>query len=221
MGAIRFGHHERDVMAGTWTGSGTNIDPRTRTSVTGRYWFSGGASVPLILYPWPGYRVASVTGATNDTGNPNPNAYRITAAGTVTIRFERDPAQALEIFEIRTDDDGDGYITLRNNGSAAINVGGYTLTDDGGHNPSETADLWTIPEGTSIAGGQTLRIGTRGSTAQHLSPDYMATFRLDFGERVRLNNAAGEELQMVDVGLMSGTEVQRRGPDGKWRIDER
>jgi hypothetical protein len=228
MGAQRFGHHERDAMQGTWTGSGTSsrsIDPRLRTSATGRYWFSGGASVPLVIDPWPGYRVRSVTGATNDTGNPNPNAYRITAAGTVTITMERDPAQAIEIFEIRSDRNGldddtlDGYITLRNNGSSAVNVGGWTLTDDGGHNPSANPDTWAIPEGTSIAAGQTLRIGTRESTAQHTSEPNMATFRLDFGERVRLNRADGTEVQMVDVSLMRGTQVQRRGPDGKWRID--
>jgi hypothetical protein len=191
-------------------------DPRASRTATGRYFT--GVTVPITPQPWPGWRVANVTGATR-VGTTN--VWTVSAAATVNVTFERDPtADPREIVEIDFRNE-DQFIVIRNNSGAAVNMDGYFLTDDGTSGTPENLNKWAFPAGVSIPANGTIRVGMRDNPT---TTGWAATttFRFDFGERLRLVRGAEPNaniVQLVEISRPERSQTQVRGPDGKWRIE--
>jgi hypothetical protein len=192
-------------------------DPRSSRTATGRYFT--GVAVPIKPVPWPGWRVASVSGATR-VGTTN--VWNVTAAATVNVTFERDPAadprQIVEV-DVRSDDQ---VIVIRNVSSSPVSMDNYFLTDDGTSNSPENLNKWQFPNGISIPANGTIRIGTRDNPTTTGYAAIVDTFVLDFGERLRLVRGAlpnATIVQLVEVTRPERSQTQQMGVDGVWRIN--
>jgi hypothetical protein len=216
LNTIPFGHSPREgVLQGTWQNASAHADIRARSSVTGRYHFVSGATVPLTLNPWPGYS-GNATGPVTRVGNTN--VWNVTGPGTVNITFTRNAALLpIEIVEVKGGDNG--YIAIRNNGTAAVNLGaGWRMTDNGtSNNPGPYADSWPFPEGLSLPGGQTWQFAIERSTRPNTAAQ--TDFNLSEGERLWLYNADQRAIQHVEILYHdTATQTLRRTADGLWRI---
>lgn len=96
------------------------------------------------------------------------------------------------------------WVELHNNGTTAVPLGGWTLSD----NPAEP-DKWTFPAGTTIAPGEFLLIACDGAdiTAPASGGYFHTNFKLSAdGETVGLYNAAGQLVQELAIPPLTAFE---------------
>jgi hypothetical protein len=120
------------------------------------------------------------------------------------------------IHEIRSTSEETGtndYIVLKNLTGSAIDVSNFYIAD--GSNLTK----YQIPAGTTVPANGYAKFSGRSNPDTAVNAQL--NFNLSFGERVRLVRPDGTTIvQRADVGYTSGNQVQRRGDDGKWRIDD-
>ncbi|MCL2754094.1 MAG: hypothetical protein FWD35_00055 [Oscillospiraceae bacterium] len=231
------------VTAGGWAQINTRVigmegvatgDPRGAKSATVKHF--GTAPVRVIANPWPGYRVASVSGGTPcPTGLPN---YFITTGATsIAVSFERDTtARYPEITALQARAQGTqgNWIEITNNTASAITTRGLYMSDNWEDRNEESSSRpqdrdfdfrWRMPA-FIIRPGETVFLRTTGTNLDsHRALKRAETnFGVAFGERLRLADSRGNVIQKVEVSLMTNGQMQRRGvgangvDDGNWRI---
>ncbi|MBR5712900.1 MAG: CotH kinase family protein [Lachnospiraceae bacterium] len=134
---------------------------------------------------------------------------------TITLYIKEDTAATVVIDTIGAR--GDDFILLHNPTSKDINVGGYTLTD--GAEREEGKIKFTIPQGTTIAAGESLRINCVKATAEEPVTDPMTCpFKLSKGDTLTLANASGKTITSVAIpNLHSGFVYRRNAFTGEFR----
>jgi len=101
----------------------------------------------------------------------------------------------------------DDWIELYNNGSIAVDLSGYYLTD----NLNEFLQ-WEFPQGTSIAAGEYLLVWCDGDATQ---PGLHTNFKLSSaGEKIALITGQGNIADEVDFGDYLSNYTYSRVPNG-------
>jgi hypothetical protein len=215
-------------------------DPRGARSAELRHF--GDAPVTVTVYPWPGYRVAGVSGGTRVDGRQNTFVTR--GASSINVTFERIPRADqrgldanvnITAIQARAEGTRGNWIEITNNTGVTINTRGLYMSDNfdriedseqvAAPQDREFDFRWRMPA-LILRPGQTIFIRTTGSTEGEGSAlkGMTTNFGITFGERLRLADARGNVLQRVEVSLMTNSEMQRRGvgangeDDGNWRI---
>jgi hypothetical protein len=225
LNTLPLGVHINQVAPGTWNDSGHN-DPRVGLTKEGNYYVGGGNWVPIVAYPWPGY-IATVTGAERDPNSINPNAYRVTAGGSVTITFSIDPNANLQITAAQPRQGN--WWEISNLSDRPLSTKGLYITDSNNDTKHRLPSVIIQPQQRLFvpAGSNDREAGLKG-----VQPD----FGISFGERLRLFDATtGENVQLVEItyvepqgspiapdharGYTGRGDVMWRQPDGNWRIE--
>jgi hypothetical protein len=108
------------------------------------------------------------------------------------------------------------WFELYNPGNAAIDLTGYTLTDD-----LLNSDLWEIPAGTVIPAGGFLLIWADQNGTQNAPGVLHADFKLSAsGESIGLFAPDGTQVDAVTFGAMAADEARGRLPDGSDTIGQ-
>jgi len=114
------------------------------------------------------------------------------------------------------DGDFDDWFELFNAGAAAVNLGGFLLSDD-----PAVPGKFQIPDGTVIpAGGHLLVWADEEPTQQGLIPGHLhAPFRLSAaGESLVLSSPNGTVIDTILFGPQAAGQSQGRHPDGAARL---
>lgn len=113
--------------------------------------------------------------------------------------------------------DGERYdwIEIHNNGSKAVNLSGYGLSDS-----KKKPMQWTFPEGAVLEAGSYALIyctGEDGHTNNLKRNVYYTPFKLsDDGENIVLSDAAGKQLDLVKYPQQYGNTTWGLSTAGKW-----
>ncbi len=111
-----------------------------------------------------------------------------------------------------TDGDFEDWFELYNAGSTAVDLSGFTLTDDT-NNPA----LWTIPDNTIIPANGYLLVWADGEPGQNEAgaTELHADFKLGAGgDTIALYAPNGTNLDLVTFGQQTNDVSQGRYPDG-------
>jgi hypothetical protein len=199
------------VSLTTGAGGGATLNSRPvneSQTLTANYYAN--TSVKITAHPYPGFVVDawSVNGD-RQTGN----AVTVSEKADVTLTFKRCPdflaSGHLQITAIKSGDQG--FIELKNHTNRALSTAGLYLSDS-----NSNLQKWPMPDLTVPPNG-TLLINTLDNSQPADRPQ--ANFNLSLGERLRLSDAQGNVLDLVEVSLVYAGDVQRRGNDGKWRVE--
>jgi hypothetical protein len=214
---LGFAQNRRFAVALT-TGENGGAVMHSRTvgeasTVTGNYFT--GTEIAITAKPNPGYVTDywTVNGVRREG-----ESVRVTAASTVRVSFKKcaefavSGAESLYISAVKAS--GADWIEIRNDTDRAISTKGMYLSDSGG-------DLfkWAMPA-LIVKPNDSIIIACRNNTATPILKRSRTSFNLAFGERVRLSDPRGNVVSVAEVSRMTRTQVQRRGSDGKYRIEE-
>jgi hypothetical protein len=212
---LGFNQDERFVVNfTTMSGGGALMHSRPveeLQQVTGNYFY--GTAIEIAAKPYPGYAIdywlVNGTRFTDDT-------LLINRDSTVELFFKRCPdyAQNGELYISEIKARGDDWIVIRNDT-------GQTLSTKGLYLSSSNSDFfrWQMPA-VNIAPDSSLLIPTRSNNRDQSIKRVRANFNVSFGERVRLTDAGGNVISLVEVTLMNRNEAQRRMRDGRYSVVE-
>ena len=221
----------------TITVSGDGVQSVTNATATGRYLTTGGATIPIIANPWPGFRVDwSQAGApvAIDPHHPtNPNRRIISANGTHNLRVVFVPDETfmqrgdLTISTINStsyDSRAEDWVEIHNRTGRSVSTRGLYLSDAGTNNPlnrykSELPPIIVRPgEKVYFPTSRNNRTHTQGSVGTPFLKRTQLSFNIGLAERVRLTSAEGKEIVRVDVTYLLPHQVQSRMLDGNFRV---
>jgi hypothetical protein len=147
-----------------------------------------------------------------------------TAQDTITIEYTGtvDPAPVTPVFinewmagnttlADSADGDFDDWFELYNAGTAAVDLSGFTLTDD-----LSAPNKWPIPAGTMIPAGGYLLVWADEEAAQNaIGSDLHANFKLGLGgEALGLYTANGKLVDSITFNQQTNDVSQGRWPNG-------
>ncbi len=138
---------------------------------------------------------------------------------SVVLHVKENPASGVVIETIRAR--GEDYLVLRNFGQADADVSGYRLTD-GGESADGTPKVFSLPAGSVIPAGGTLRIDCVKTNEDGTPGDdeggKLCPFRLSKGDTLTLSDASGRKLQTIAIpNLHSGFVYRRNAFTGEFR----
>jgi hypothetical protein len=106
------------------------------------------------------------------------------------------------------------WIEIHNDTGRPLNTKGMWLSDS-----NSNVMKWRMPA-VIIQPGDSLVIISRSNREDESLKRTQANFNVAFGERVRLSDPQGNLVSIVEVSMMSRTQIQRRLPDGRYTIVE-
>jgi hypothetical protein len=147
---------------------------------------------------------------------PTPGATNSALSSTNRVFINEWMASNLTTIQDPADLKYEDWFELYNPGSAAIDLTGYTLTDD-----LLNSDLWEIPAGTVIPAGGFLLIWADQNGTQNAPGVLHADFKLSAsGESIGLFAPDGTQVDAVTFGAMAADEARGRLPDGSDTIGQ-
>ncbi len=139
--------------------------------------------------------------------NPTPGTTN-TRTSPVTVTINEWMADNASTIRDPVDYAWEDWIELHNFGTGAVDLAGFTLTDDVG-DPAQ----WTFPAGASIPAGGFLIVWTDDDAEQTGGGSYHTNFKLSkSGEEVALYTAEGVIVDWVAFGAQT-TDIS----EGRWR----
>ncbi|HOW67881.1 MAG TPA: lamin tail domain-containing protein [Verrucomicrobiota bacterium] len=147
--------------------------------------------------------------------SPTPGASNLEVADVPAVRINEWMADNTGTIADPADGGFEDWIEIHNGGVGAIDLGGYSLTDDLG-NPTK----WSFPDGTLLAPNGLLLIWADEETEQNdLGLGLHVNFKLSRGgEEIGLFDPRGNRVDSVEFGMQATDISEGRFPDGSDHI---